>query len=93
LPTDEEAAKMSTENIQKYMEIWNGINEAGKKNPVGSGWTLPSWEVVFDNWEKYSIFVMLGGNGSGKSYFGARSVLSVAAMIGEASIACFSPIP
>lgn len=91
LPTDAEAEKMSTDDLKKFMEIWSDINNNGKKNPVGHGWTLPSWEVIFDNWDKYSIFILLGGNASGKSVFGARSVLSLAAMIPEASLACFSP--
>lgn len=91
LPSDEEAANMTTENIVKFMEIWNGINEGGKKSPIASGWTLPSWETIFDNYQKYNILIMLGGNASGKSFFGARSVLSLAAKIPEASIACFSP--
>jgi len=91
LPTDEEATKLSTEDIVAIMEWWKKTDEEGKKNPVGRGWVLPSWEVIFENWRKYNIFCMLGGNASGKSVFGARMTLSVAAMIPEASIACFSP--
>lgn len=90
LPTDEEAAHFSTEDLAKIIQEWNDINEAGKKNPVGAGWNLPTWDEICDNWLKYNIHVLLGGNAAGKTVGCARIVLSTAARLPEAEIACFS---
>jgi len=90
LPTDEEAKHFTTEQLIQLMEEWKAIDDAGRKNPVGAGWTLPTWNEIFDNWLKYNIHVLLGGNAAAKSTGCARIALSTAARIPECQIACFS---
>lgn len=87
--TDEQAAKMSTEKIAEYVKLRQYIDEQGQLNPVGAGWSLPGWQMVFDNWNKYSVHIVLGGNGSSKSVFGARLALSVCAAIPAAEVYAF----
>lgn len=90
LPTDEEAKHFSNEDLIQMMKDWKELDDNAKKNPVGRGWRLDSWKTIQENWRKYNIFCMLGGNASAKSTFGARLTLSIAAMIPEASVCCFA---
>lgn len=91
LPTDEEAKHFSNEELVQIMKDWKQLDDDSRSNPVGRGWRLDSWKEIMENWCKYNIFCILGGNASSKTTFGARMTLSVAAMIPEASVACFSP--
>lgn len=90
LPTDEEAAHFTTEELAEMVRWWSETDQAGRVNPVGRGWILPTWEEIQANWLKYNIHVLLGGNAAGKTVGCARMILSTAARIPEAEIACFS---
>ena len=58
-------------------------------DPLEWGWALPMWQDVLDNWEKYKIQVLFGGNRSSKSTLASRIVVSLALLIPEADIRCF----
>ncbi|HYB97522.1 MAG TPA: terminase family protein [Candidatus Limnocylindrales bacterium] len=79
----------SLEQLQKYKAARDLIDSHGAGiNPV-QGWSLPMWKRVQENWTKYNIHVMLGGNQSGKTTFGARATVWAAATIPEAETYCF----
>jgi hypothetical protein len=70
-------------NARKQVDAMN----AGE-NPV-QGWSLPMWQRIQANWKKYNIHVMLGGNQSGKTTFGARATVWAGATIPQAETYCF----
>ncbi len=70
--SDEVLAKFSDEQLRKYVEARQMVDTQSQINPIGACWSLDSWNLIMENWKKYSIHVLLGGNQSGKSSFGAR---------------------
>lgn len=81
--------KMSLEDLQKYVNLRKFCDDNAARNPVGAGWTLPIWKNVMDNYRKYNIHIVLGGNQSGKTVLGARMTLWAAATIPEAETYCW----
>lgn len=84
--TPEELAGLSEERLREYMHSRQLIETESAKNPVGWGWTLPSWEMVMDCWKKYNVTILLGGNQSGKTKLGARMSVWAACEIPEAEV-------
>lgn len=60
-----------------------------QQDPINFGWTLESWREVWEEWTKYNVHCILGGNRSGKSVSVARLVMWCALTIPEARIRCF----
>lgn len=58
-------------------------------DPVKWGWQLPMWQRVLDNWDKYKVHVVFGGNRSSKSTFAARLMVDLLQKIPEAELRCF----
>lgn len=80
----EVVAAMAPEELQRYLQARKKADEYALKNPVGSGWILPSWKLVMDNWRKYPVIVILGGIRSSKSTLASRLLVWTAATIPEA---------
>lgn len=55
-------AAMSDERLGRYTTDREAMELAAIQNPVGAGWTLPMWRRVMENYGKYNIHVLLGGN-------------------------------
>jgi len=68
----EALAKMTDRQLWEYQQARKQVEEFAAKNPVGSGWILPSWKKVMDDWQQSRIIVILGGNRSSKSSLAAR---------------------
>ncbi len=79
----------TTEQIAEYVKIRKKTEENALNNPVGAGWTLPSWDLVQKNWKKYAIHVLLGGNQSAKTTLGSRLTVWAGATIPEAECYCW----
>lgn len=75
------------EKLKKYVETRNRIES--DEQPVGMGWRLPMWKKVMENFSRYDVHVVLGGNQSSKSTFGARLALAVAGAIPAAEVYAF----
>ena len=58
-------------------------------DPVTWGWQLPMWQRVLDNWDKYKVHVIFGGNRSSKSTFAARLMVWLLQNIPAAELRCF----
>lgn len=58
----ESLAKMTDRQLWEYGNARKQVEEFAGKNPVGSGWILPSWKKVMDDWQSARIIVILGGN-------------------------------
>jgi len=59
------------------------------EDPINFGWTLESWRELWEEWQKYNVHCILGGNRSGKSVSVARLIMWLAMTIPEAQIRCF----
>src|SRR6185295_5538316 len=76
------------EEVAAYVKLRQKVEQDAINNPVGQGWILPSWKTVMDNWKKYPIIVLLGGNRSSKSTLASRLTVWCAATIPESEVRC-----
>lgn len=60
-----------------------------RMDPILYGWTLDGWQEVCANWKEYGTHLVLGGNRSSKSSFGARMVIWLLENIPECRIRCY----
>lgn len=88
LPVDQLQA-MPVEQLAAYHEDRQTAERMASANPVGSGWTLPTWRRVMANWHKYNVHVVLGGNQSGKTTLGGRMTVWAGGTIPEAEVYCW----
>lgn len=88
-PTQRVLSEMSLDELLLYEKTRKDRDIAAELNPVGSGWTLPSWQMVMENWNKYNIHVLLGGNQSAKTTFGSRLAVWAAGTIPGAEVYCW----
>lgn len=77
------------DQLLRYEEARKYAEKMSEENPVMGGWILPSWKVVMDNWTKYPIHVLLGGNRSGKSTLASRLAVWAACTIPEAEVRAY----
>jgi hypothetical protein len=83
-----ELAKLGEQpgGVEKLIEL-KKLQEA---DPISYGWLFPAWANVLACWCISQIFVILGGNRSGKSTLCARLVIWAALNIPGARIRCWS---
>jgi hypothetical protein len=79
----------SQEEVANYARNRQQVERNAEENPVGTGWTLPMWSLVMENWDKYQNIVILGGNRSSKSMMASRLCVWAAATIPESEIRCY----
>jgi hypothetical protein len=60
-----------------------------RNSPVGWGWQLPMWQKVLDNWKKYKVHIIFGGNRSTKSTFASRLMVDLMERIPMAELRGF----
>ncbi len=84
--SEERLRQMTVEQLQRYRDARKYVERRNEENPVGAGWRLPAWEMVMENWKKYNVHILLGGNQSSKTTFGARMSVWAAATIPEAAV-------
>lgn len=84
--TRDELAALSEDQLRRYVQSREYVEANSLTNPIAVGWTLPAWNMVMENWDKYNVHVLLGGNQAGKSIFGSRLSLWAAATIPEAEV-------
>lgn len=65
------------------------IEKSADTDPIQFGWTLDGWREIAENWTKYWIHCIFGGNRSSKSVCAARLVVKMAMEIPEAKIYCY----
>jgi hypothetical protein len=76
-------------DLARYVKLRKDCEANAISNPVGQGWSLPSWDLVQKNWKKYNIHVLLGGNQSAKTTFGSRLTVWAGATIPESEVYCW----
>lgn len=77
------------EKLERYVKLRQEAEKWAVDNPVGAGWILPSWKTVMDNWKKYPVIVLLGGNRSSKSTLASRLSVWTAGTIPESEVRCY----
>lgn len=81
--------EMTVPQLLAYEQERKLAVQRSEQNPVGAGFTLPSWRRVMANWKKYNIIVILGGIRSSKTTLASRMALWAAGTIPEAEVRCY----
>ena len=79
----------SDADIQKLLQTKMLMEANAQEDPIAFGWTLESWREVWEEWQKYNVHCICGGNRSSKSVSIARLCMWAALTIPEAQIRCF----
>jgi len=58
----EEAEKFTPEDLSQLKALDDFVTGASPGDPTMYGWTLEGWREVMENWSKYQVHVILGGN-------------------------------
>ena len=88
--TLEEALALDADQQERLAEVLPQVKVNGEIDPIEYGFTLKSWRVVLSNWQKYAIFLILGGNRSSKSTLAARLMVWGALTIPEFKGRCWT---
>jgi len=89
-PSDEEVASMQPEDL---LQLWTTYHEAianSKRDPYRYGWILPHWKKANEMFKESRTLLLLGANRSGKTSYGAKSVVEAAINNDGTLIYCFS---
>ena len=93
LPMDpvvaEKLMKRDPERAKVLAHLMANQEDLEEDDPVTWGWQLPMWQRVLDNWDKYKVHVIFGGNRSSKSTFAARLMVDLLQKIPAAELRCF----
>ena len=89
VPKKEELATWPQEKLVQYLAFREECDRNSTNNPVGQGWMLPSWQKVLNNWKKYPVIVILGGNRSSKSTLASRLCVWAAGSIPNAEVRAY----
>ena len=92
-PLDKEKAEwMMKNNPERAMALAHLVKNSTqlqRQSPVNWGWRLPMWQRVLDNWKKYKVHVIFGGNRSTKSTFASRLMVDLLHRIPAAELRGF----
>jgi len=88
-PSSKEMGTWSKEKLVNYYTFRQQRQLEAVNNPVGAGWILPAWKDVMDNWSKYQVHIILGGNRSTKSTIASRLCMWAAGTIPAAEVRAY----
>lgn len=89
-PSDEEISGMEPEELIRVFNAYHQAIRNAEEDPLRYGWQLEHWKRADRLFEKRDEVMVLGGNRSGKSVYGARSVVKAAIENPGATIMCFA---
>jgi len=89
-PTDEELAQMTPEEVLQIHRVYHEAIENAEKDPYEYGFRLPHWTKAETQLEEVNEILALGGNRSGKTQFGAFTVVRAAVENPNSEIFCFA---
>ena len=89
-PTDEEMALMQPAELIKLHKLYHEAISNAKRDPYRYGWVLDHWKRAEAILANCRTLLLLGANRSGKTTYGARSVVKAAVENEESLIFCFS---
>jgi hypothetical protein len=85
----EEAENFTPQDLADLKALDDFVTGASPGDPTMYGWNLEGWREINENWKKYSVHVILGGNRSSKSSYIARLFVHLAITIPEARLRMF----
>jgi hypothetical protein len=89
-PTDEELIQMTPEEVLSIHRIYHEAIENAEKDPYEYGFRLPHWTKAEEQLYQVNEILALGGNRSGKTQWGAFSVVRAAVENPNSEIFCFA---
>jgi hypothetical protein len=89
-PTDEEMVAMEPTELIQLHSIYHEAIENAEKDPYHYGFRLPHWEKAEEQLHDVNEILALGGNRSGKTQWGAFSVVRAAVENPKSEIFCFA---
>jgi len=89
-PTDEEMVAMAPDELIDLHSIYHEAIENAEKDPYHYGFRLPHWSKAEEQLKEVNEILALGGNRSGKTQWGAFSVVRAAIENPKSEIFCFS---
>ena len=89
-PSEDEIAEMEPEELMDIHRIYHEAIENADKDPFRYGFKLPHWLKAEEALSQVTEIVALGGNRSGKTIFGAYSIVRAAVENPNSEIFCFA---
>lgn len=89
-PTAAEMAHMDPEGLVKLHGLYHEAIANSRRDPYRYGWDLPHWKRAEEVMARRKTLLLLGANRSGKTMFGAKSVVRAALENEESLLYCFS---
>lgn len=89
IPSSKEMGTWSKDKLINYYTFRQQRQLEAVNNPVGAGWILPAWKDVMENWSKYQVHIILGGNRSTKSTIASRLCMWAAGTIPAAEVRAY----
>tara|TARA_R110000772_G_scaffold76331_5_gene164962 strand:- start:291 stop:2033 length:1743 start_codon:yes stop_codon:yes gene_type:complete len=82
-------AEKDPDKAEQLAHLIEEHDELCKEDAVTYGFIFEQGQRILDNWEKYNIIILFGGNRSGKSFFAAKLLLWLLENIPECESRCF----
>lgn len=89
-PTDEEMANMEPAELIELHGLYHKAISDSARDPYRYGFVLPNWKTADSLLDQYDQLLILGGNRSAKTTYGARAVVKAATENKSATIVCFA---
>jgi len=90
IPSPAEIAKMDPATYMRVHEAYHSAIRNAEEDPLKYGWHLEPWKDAVELLEQHDELMVLGGNRSSKTTFGAKTVVEAALENREAIMLCFS---
>jgi len=89
-PTDDEIALMEPAELVELHRVYHEAVDNAERDPYRYGFRLPHWAKAEEQLSEVNEIVALGGNRSGKTQWGAFSVVRAAIENPNSEIMCFA---
>ena len=89
-PSEAEIAQMEPEELIRIYEAYHDAIRNAEEDPLKYGFELEPWKDADKLLSEYDEVLIFGGNRSGKTFFGARTVVTAAIENPGSLILCFA---
>ena len=89
-PSEDEIAEMEPEELVELHKVYHEAIENAERDPYRYGFRLPHWGKAEEQLSEVTEIVALGGNRSGKTQWGAFSIVRAAVENPNSEIFCFA---
>jgi len=89
-PSDDEMAVMDAQDLVELHALYHEAIANSVNDPYRYGFQLENWKKMDEEFAEVTEALALGGNRSGKTRYGARSVVKAAVENPNSEIFCFA---